>query len=665
MIYLGIGIQSNQAALLRTGGFYPDHGLERIVGFHERQDARYAEAACDASDAVRQAGAGGHRAGRHPPRQPRARARSASAAASATRRPTGPSPPSTTSGATAAGATPAASTDRDLDRTGGGTARRPAGHRRRRPSLVGRGDRRLVALGATGVASGDERSARWPGASPGRTPSSTPILSPCAASSTRSPTRPPTTVCAPVSTRSSPPSRPTPASTSTVGDGPATSTAPTTAGRRRRPRSCSPRSPPSTTSAPDHRFTTDGARRRRPPAGVVAGDLYLRRRRRPDPGHGAPTSPAIAQPAPDLQPTSSSWPTRGRPPACTGSTARSSATRSRYDTVRYNPIWPSRFVAQDQTGPLSGAVGQRRLRRTVARGRPARSVPLADPAALRRRRCSTDAARRPGRGRRRRARAGPTPEGASTLAALESPPLDRRSSAQMLRESDNNTAELLLKELGRQRSGDGHHRRRASAVSASPRRRRLRPRRRGRRRRLRARPPRTRHLRPARRPARPRPDPSRDRGRLAVAGETRHPARRFADTELAGRLRAKTGTLNQVTALAGFADARRRRRGPVRLRRQPGRRRSMQRSMIAAQRATGRAPGRATRTAPTRRRPRCRPAARGHPAATTGHGRAADVPARVGALPVAGPAAPRLRTAVPGPGAATCLGRSTASSASA
>ena len=50
VIYLGIGIQSNQAELLRTGGFYPDHGLERMAGFHERQDARYAEAACDASD---------------------------------------------------------------------------------------------------------------------------------------------------------------------------------------------------------------------------------------------------------------------------------------------------------------------------------------------------------------------------------------------------------------------------------------------------------------------------------------------------------------------------------------------------------------------------------------------------------------------------------------
>lgn len=51
VLYLGIGIQSNQAALLRSGGFYPGHGLERMADFHERQDARYAEAACDASDA--------------------------------------------------------------------------------------------------------------------------------------------------------------------------------------------------------------------------------------------------------------------------------------------------------------------------------------------------------------------------------------------------------------------------------------------------------------------------------------------------------------------------------------------------------------------------------------------------------------------------------------
>jgi acetyltransferase len=49
IIYLGIGIQSNQARLMREGGFHPDHGLDRIVAYHERQDQRFAEAADELS----------------------------------------------------------------------------------------------------------------------------------------------------------------------------------------------------------------------------------------------------------------------------------------------------------------------------------------------------------------------------------------------------------------------------------------------------------------------------------------------------------------------------------------------------------------------------------------------------------------------------------------
>jgi acyl-CoA synthetase (NDP forming) len=45
VIFLGLGVQSNTARLMRSGPFYPDHGLERIVEFHERQDVRFAEAA--------------------------------------------------------------------------------------------------------------------------------------------------------------------------------------------------------------------------------------------------------------------------------------------------------------------------------------------------------------------------------------------------------------------------------------------------------------------------------------------------------------------------------------------------------------------------------------------------------------------------------------------
>jgi acetyltransferase len=52
VIFLGLGIQSNSARLLRDGPFYPDHGLERIVTFHERQDRRFATAAAEASAAT-------------------------------------------------------------------------------------------------------------------------------------------------------------------------------------------------------------------------------------------------------------------------------------------------------------------------------------------------------------------------------------------------------------------------------------------------------------------------------------------------------------------------------------------------------------------------------------------------------------------------------------
>ncbi len=49
IVYLGLGIQSNQARMMREGAYYPDHGLERIVEYHERQDRRFAEAAAEIS----------------------------------------------------------------------------------------------------------------------------------------------------------------------------------------------------------------------------------------------------------------------------------------------------------------------------------------------------------------------------------------------------------------------------------------------------------------------------------------------------------------------------------------------------------------------------------------------------------------------------------------
>jgi acyl-CoA synthetase (NDP forming) len=50
VIYLGLGIQAANAQVLKSGPFYPGYGLDRIVAFHERQDARYAEAAQEVSE---------------------------------------------------------------------------------------------------------------------------------------------------------------------------------------------------------------------------------------------------------------------------------------------------------------------------------------------------------------------------------------------------------------------------------------------------------------------------------------------------------------------------------------------------------------------------------------------------------------------------------------
>jgi acetyltransferase len=52
VIFLGLGIQANQGRMEKEGPFFPDHGLERIVDYHDRQDARFAEAAAEISEAT-------------------------------------------------------------------------------------------------------------------------------------------------------------------------------------------------------------------------------------------------------------------------------------------------------------------------------------------------------------------------------------------------------------------------------------------------------------------------------------------------------------------------------------------------------------------------------------------------------------------------------------
>jgi acetyltransferase len=50
VLYLGVGIQANQAHAFSSGPFFPAFGLDRIAEFHQRQDRRYALAAHDVSE---------------------------------------------------------------------------------------------------------------------------------------------------------------------------------------------------------------------------------------------------------------------------------------------------------------------------------------------------------------------------------------------------------------------------------------------------------------------------------------------------------------------------------------------------------------------------------------------------------------------------------------
>lgn len=224
----------------------------------------------------------------------------------------------------------------------------------------------------------------------------------------------------------------------------------------------------------------------------------------------------------------------------------------RFDAERYIPSWPSRYVQQDQIGPLSAlTVNDGWMQYPSAPGTFVDLVPAPDPAAnaaatltflleLR----GVDVVGEP--------RAGTAPAGAVEVAAVESPPLSQIV-AQLLLESDNLTAELLVKDLGRLAGApttggglaeatevlaaagidtgavtmaDGSGLSTDDRVSCALL---------------------TGLL------TRPETGPLLVAG-LPVAGRTGTLAKRFVDTPLAGHLKAKTGSLNAVSSLAGVVE---------------------------------------------------------------------------------------------------------------
>jgi D-alanyl-D-alanine carboxypeptidase/D-alanyl-D-alanine-endopeptidase (penicillin-binding protein 4) len=226
---------------------------------------------------------------------------------------------------------------------------------------------------------------------------------------------------------------------------------------------------------------------------------------------------------------------------------------TRYDTRRFIPTWKPVYLTDFEAAPLSAL--------TVDDGATVYSGPSLDIDAVTQAPATRGAEVLAGLlGARGVATAGTgegvAPPGAQVVAAVESPPLTEIV-GQMLRESDNTTAELLVKELGRQAGLGGSTEaglgvvRQAMADAGLPADHvtmtdgsgldvgnRL-----------------TCHLLAA---LLDREGPASATGQgLAIGAQTGTLARRFLGAPAAGRVRAKSGSIRGVSALAGFVEAER------------------------------------------------------------------------------------------------------------
>ncbi|MGH9209267.1 MAG: D-alanyl-D-alanine carboxypeptidase/D-alanyl-D-alanine endopeptidase [Acidimicrobiales bacterium] len=222
---------------------------------------------------------------------------------------------------------------------------------------------------------------------------------------------------------------------------------------------------------------------------------------------------------------------------------------SRYDAERYHPVWPGRFRAQSVVGPVSALNVNDGFGFYFNDGMGAGAGATLDPA--------TNAAavitqllRQRGIAVAGEARAGQAPGSLTSVATIPSATV-REIVAEMLTDSDNDTAEMALKEVGVAENGAGTWQGGAAAATAllteagvgmdgvsivdgSG-------------------------LSDTNRVTcqllvdlltLPETGPVLVDG-LAVAGETGTLAGRWEGTAVEGRLRAKTGTLNNVTSLSG------------------------------------------------------------------------------------------------------------------
>ena len=219
------------------------------------------------------------------------------------------------------------------------------------------------------------------------------------------------------------------------------------------------------------------------------------------------------------------------------------ADEGRYDSERARPGWKPSYQANGQVGPLSALL--------VNDGQDGAGKAVAQPA-LHFAQVLTEQLRARGVQVGGQPSVGPA-TGAATVTAQESLPV-KELAAQMVRESDNTTAELLVKEVGRVQGGAGTTEAGLAAAKAA----------------LAAK-----GLQVG--PLAARDGSGLDRGdrvtcsllmaALVGAGRSSQLAdglpvaavsgtlqKRFVNTSVAGRLRAKTGSLDEVSSLVGWVD---------------------------------------------------------------------------------------------------------------
>ena len=549
VVFLGMGIQGNQGRMEKARALLPrpraraDRRLPRAAGpaVHHRGGRAVAIA--------RQAGAHRHRAGHRRPGQPRRRRLPRRRRALLRQRqPSGQRPVAPLAPRPLAPAA-ACSDPTPVEAVGAGTFARPMVPR----SLYVLALAAVSGVAGVGVGLGRVRG-RAARAGRRRRAPVTPVLSA---------RRVPALLAAPIADRrlgcrtrraaerGSPAS---PAWRSRAPDGRCTPSAPTCPSCRRRCRSSLTAVAALEVLGPDHRFRTTVVAAAAPVGGVVAGDAWLvgggdpllatadyAARLRASAPDGHADRDARRRAGRQLASPRSKAPCSATPPATTTTatpTPGRSASSTRTSRVRWRPSPSTTHGWRSRPTPTPPMPDERPADDPAAH---AASV-LADLSASR-------GIAVGGTG------AGVAPAGAVELAAVESPPLTDVV-GELLAESDNQTGELLLKELAvargrprddRRRRG-GHH-----GGAHRPRASRRWDRGGGR---LGTRPRKPDELRAARRRSSTAAGPTRPSAKgCAVGGRDRHRStERFLDRAVAGRLRAKTGTLNQSTALAGFVE---------------------------------------------------------------------------------------------------------------